>query len=42
MSHHGVLHLFNDAGAVADSLTHNHDVMKHPFVENRSCIHKGF
>jgi hypothetical protein len=43
MSHCGLLHLFKDVGAVADSLTGTHNAMvKHLFTVKRSCIHKGF
>jgi hypothetical protein len=40
--HIGPPHQFEDAGAVADSLTGIHNAMvKCLFVVNRSCIYKG-
>jgi hypothetical protein len=42
-SNHGPPHLFKDARVAVDSPTGIHDVMvKCLFVDNRSCMHKGF
>jgi hypothetical protein len=41
-TYHGLLHPFEDARVVVDSLIGIHDVMvKYPLIVKRSSIHKG-